>query len=120
MISSITPADAVGYVDLAFKLLEIISIVGGIALGLREMGKASAKTDSSLKQQNDTLERQSKAMSGMQEDIKALNKIVTEVALQNQRVDMMAKQMDRLEHRIDELRHGDGWIKGPKGIDKEY
>jgi hypothetical protein len=35
----------------------------------------------------------------------------------------LARQEERvsaLDRRVDELRHGIGWVTGPKGIDREY
>ena len=106
------------YVDLIFKILEICSIIVGVALALRQLGKTSAQADANSTKVKETLEQQSKTMSALQEDIKALNKVVTLVAVQNQRQDASEKRIDRLEQTIDELRRGNGWIGGPKGIDK--
>jgi septal ring factor EnvC (AmiA/AmiB activator) len=108
------------YVDLIFKILEICSIIVGVGLALRQLGKTSAQADANSTKVKETLEQQSKTMSALQEDIKALNKVVTLVAVQNQRQDASEKRIDRLEQTIDELRRGNGWIGGPKGIDKEY
>lgn len=44
-------------------------------------------------------------------DLKILNKLVTDIALQNQRLDAQAERLNRLDSRIDELRHGKGFIK---------
>ena len=56
----------------------------------------------------------------LKEDIKALNKVITEVAVQTQRLDQMAERMNRQDRMIDELRRGIGFIKGREGVDKEY
>ncbi len=44
-------------------------------------------------------------------DLKILNKVITDIALQNQRIDNQAERLNRLDSRIDELRHGKGYIQ---------
>jgi hypothetical protein len=45
-------------------------------------------------------------------DLKILNKIVTDIALQNQRLDSQGERLNRLDNRLDELSHGKGFIQG--------
>jgi hypothetical protein len=44
-------------------------------------------------------------------DIKELSKVVTTVAVQNQRIDNFGERLNIIERRYDELRHGEGLIK---------
>lgn len=43
-------------------------------------------------------------------DLKILNKVITDVALQNQRLDNQGDRLNRIDIRMDELRHGRGYI----------
>jgi hypothetical protein len=42
-----------------------------------------------------------------------LSKLITEVALQGQRLDMQDKRLDTLDRRYEELRHGEGFTFAP-------
>ena len=57
------------------------------------------------------------AMSGdlvdMKQEIKKVGEILIKMAVTDQRV-------ANLEKDVRELRHGDGFIRGARGIDKEY
>jgi TolA-binding protein len=110
--------------EIGFKVAEIGSIlVGGIML-IRKLGHDSAKLEGKLDSQSarveDTLRQQNVVVGELKDDIKALNKVVTEVAVQTQRLDQMAERMNRQDRMIDELRHGMGFVRGLKGVDKEY
>jgi hypothetical protein len=52
--------------------------------------------------------------------MKVVNTLLTDVAVQKQRLDTMDARMDTLDRRYDELRHGDGFVRGARGIDREY
>jgi DNA repair ATPase RecN len=101
--TKMTSGEVTDYLDLLFKVGEIGSIVVGVGLALRQMGKASAKTEAILQAQNE-------AMGELKEDIKVLNKVVTEVALQSQRLDQITERINTLDRRQDEMRHGKGFI----------
>jgi hypothetical protein len=101
------------WLDILFKIGEIGSIVVGGGLALKHLGQTSAKTAATLEAQNTT-------MRELKEDIKALNEVVTTVAVQSQRLDQFSERMNTLDRHIDELRRGEGYIRGPRGVDKEY
>lgn len=44
-------------------------------------------------------------------DLKILNKLVTDIALQNQRLDNQGERLNRLENHLDEMRHGKGFVE---------
>lgn len=56
-------------------------------------------------------------VSDIREDLKALNKVVMDVALSNQRQDNFEKRTDdrfkHMEDDIRELKHGKGFVKDP-------
>jgi hypothetical protein len=45
-------------------------------------------------------------------DLKILNRLVTDLALQSQRLDNQAERISRIERQYDELSHGKGFING--------
>jgi len=46
-------------------------------------------------------------------DIKKLNEVITKQAVQDQRI-------LNIEQDLRELKHGEGFIRGPRGIDREF
>jgi len=53
------------------------------------------------------------SINSLQKEIKKISEVLINQADQNRRI-------IHLEEDVRELRHGDGWITGPKGIDREY
>ncbi len=49
----------------------------------------------------------------MQKEIIKIGDVLTQLAVTKNR-------LDNIETDIRELRHGDGFVKGPRGIDREY
>ena len=83
-------------IDTAFKVIEIISILGGGGLVAFRLGKNSQVVREAMRQQ-------ATEIAALKDEIKELSKLVTEVAVQSKRLDM-------LEQRYDELRHGEGFV----------
>ena len=82
--------------DNIFKIIEIISLVGGGGFVVWRVGRVGGRIETSN-------ELQSLRLAALEVDIKALNKVITEVAVQNNRIDM-------LEKRYEEIRHGEGFV----------
>ncbi len=83
-------------IDTAFKLIEIASILGGGGLVSFRLGRNSQVVREAMRQQ-------AAEIAMLKDEIKELSKLVTEVAVQSSRLDM-------LEKRYDELRHGEGFV----------
>jgi hypothetical protein len=83
-------------IDTAFKLIEIVSIVGGGGLVAFRLGKNSQVVREAMRQQ-------AAEIAALKDEIKELSKLVTEVAVQSKRLDI-------LEQRYEELRHGEGFV----------
>lgn len=82
--------------DTTVKLVEIASIlIGGgmVAGGIRANSRAV----------KEAMALQEKRLEALENDVKALNRVITEVAVQNSRIHF-------LEQRVEELRHGDGIV----------
>jgi hypothetical protein len=83
-------------IDTAFKLIEIASILGGGGLVAFRLGRNSQVVREAMRQQ-------AAEIAMLKDEIKELSKLVTEVAVQSKRLDI-------LERRYDELRHGEGFV----------
>lgn len=82
--------------DTALKLAEIVSILGGGSLVAFRLGKSSQVVKEAMRQQ-------AAEIAMLKDEIKELSKLVTEVAVQSKRLDI-------LEQRYEELRHGEGFV----------
>ena len=83
-------------IDTAFKLIEIVSMLGGGGLVAFRLGKNSQVVREAMRQQ-------ATEIAALKDEIKELSKLVTEVAVQSKRLDI-------LEQRYEELRHGEGFV----------
>jgi hypothetical protein len=82
--------------DTIFKLVEIVSILGGGGLVAFRLGKNSQAVREAMRQQ-------ATEITLLREEVKELSKLVTEVAV-------ASKRLDILEQRYEELRHGEGFV----------
>ena len=88
------------------NIIEIISIIGGgitVFVTLRNT-VANIKTE----------------VSGMQIEIKKLGEILIAQANIRGEIKVIEARMLSAEQDIRELRHGDGFVRGSRGIDREY
>ncbi len=83
-------------VDTAFKLVEIVSILAGGGMVAFRLGKNSQVVREAMRQQ-------ASEIAALKDEIKELSKLVTEVAVQSKRLDI-------LEQRYEELRHAEGFV----------
>lgn len=68
----------------------------------------------------ESIERMQEEIREMKEVAKAMSKVVTNMAVQNTRLDTAAERLNTMDKKIEDLRRGDGYIRGPKGIDRLY
>jgi hypothetical protein len=59
-------------------------------------------------------------ITGMEEELKALTKVIIEQAVQSTRIDNLTSQITVLQREVSDLRRGNGWVTGRKGLDGEY
>jgi hypothetical protein len=57
---------------------------------------------------------------GMEEELKQLAKVITEKAVQSTRIDNLVSQVTMLQRNVEDLRRGNGFVRGQRGIDHEY
>lgn len=95
------------------NIIEIGSIVGGGILVLWTL-KADVNT---LKTGAKTLKDD---LAAMQSEIKKLGDILVNLADIRGEIRVLGTRITSAEQDIRELRHGDGFVKGPRGIEREY
>jgi TolA-binding protein len=59
-------------------------------------------------------------MVEMKEEMKKLAQVITVQAVQTERIQHLAEQLSSLQREVGDLRRGNGWIQGVRGVDKEY
>lgn len=66
---------------------------------------------------NKALEKQ---MNSMEEELKSLAVVITTQAVQSNRLDNMEVHIASLDRRVEDLRRGNGFVQGHRGVDGEY
>ena len=79
-------------VDVALKIAEIVSIIAGGGVVAYRLGRTTERMEQSLVLQREQIE-------ALQGDVKELSKLMVEVALQKQRLDMHAAQIEELSEQ---------------------
>lgn len=82
--------------EAVLRIAEIVSILGGGGLVAFRLGRVTSRVEQAISGQGDQI----KAMQG---ELKEFGKLMTTVALQGQRLDL-------LDARYEELRHGEGYV----------
>jgi hypothetical protein len=95
------------------NIIEIGSIVGGGILVLWTL-KADVGT---LKVGAETLKAD---LESMQAEIKKLGEILINLADIRGEIRVLGTRITANEQDIRELRHGNGFVTGPRGVDREY
>jgi hypothetical protein len=104
---------AIDYTITIGNIIEIASIVGGGILVLWTL-KADVNA---LKTGSETLKID---FNQMQAEIKKLGDILVNLADIRGEIRVHDTRITSAEQDIRELRHGDGFVKGSRGIDREY
>ena len=81
---------------IALQFVQLIAIVAGGGMVSFRIGRATSRMETMV-------EQQAKEITGLKDEIKKLGEILTQLALADQRMNMMQQQ-------IDELRHGEGMV----------
>ena len=61
-----------------------------------------------------------KEVKEMKEKLEKLAEVITTQAVQSNRLDNMESHLASMDKRLEDLRRGDGWVHGRRGIDGEY
>jgi len=82
--------------DNALRILEIVSILGGGGMVAFRLGRTTATMQGAVEVQNS-------AIDDLKVEVRKLSDVLTKLAVQEQRLNMLDKH-------IDELRHGEGYV----------
>ncbi len=83
----------------------IIFLLGGYAMVLRNDWSNKALKDE---------------VKGMQEEIQKLSQVVVQMAVQTVRIDNLTQHFSVLQRTVEDLRRGNGFVRGRTGVDGEY
>jgi hypothetical protein len=56
----------------------------------------------------------------MQKEIKKLGEVLIGMARFDEKLSNLDRRVTVHDKKIDEIQHGDGFIRGPRGVDREY
>jgi ABC-type bacteriocin/lantibiotic exporter with double-glycine peptidase domain len=59
-------------------------------------------------------------VDGMQIEIKKLGEILVNMARQDEKLMSLERRVTSHDRKLDELSHGEGFVRGRAGIDREY
>ena len=83
----------------------ILYLLGGYAMVIRnDMGSKALK----------------EKIDGMQKELQKLAEVVTMQAVQTSRLDNLTSQLTSVERRVEDLRRGNGYVRGRAAVDGEY
>lgn len=94
----------------------VVLLVGGLVtlITLRNT-VATIKTDmETTKKEND------KRFDGIQNELRKMGDILIGMARFDEKLANLDKRVTVHDNKIDELQHGDGFVRGARGIDREY
>jgi hypothetical protein len=94
------PAD----LDLSIKVVELVGFLGSAALILFRMGRITERFEMIGK-------HQAAEITELKLGVEKLSLLMTEVALQKQRLDTMDRRQETLDKRYEDLRRGVGKIE---------
>jgi len=60
------------------------------------------------------------SISSLQAEIKKIGDVLINQADQNRRIIHLEEDVRDIRHDVSEIRHGDSFVQGPRGIDREY
>jgi hypothetical protein len=94
------------YITVAGILLQtVLYLLGGYAVIIR-----NGEGNRVLREQ----------IQGIQIELKSLAHVVTQMAVQDERLNNQGHRLNEMDKRIEALRRGDGFIAGSRGVEKEY
>jgi hypothetical protein len=102
-----------GSLDLILKVGEIVTITGSVGVGLFTIGRSTSRMETLIKTQAEDI-------VGVQAELKKLTDVITMQAVQTTRIDNLSSLLASVEKRVEDLRHGNGYVTGRRTVDGEY
>lgn len=97
--------ESVDMLGLLFQAVELLGMFGGGAIILIKMGRMMGTFET-------IGNTQAREISELKEDIKSVNNVITQVAVQKAEIASLDQRVGLLMTWYDELRHGHGYVKG--------
>jgi len=88
------------------SIIQVLAIAGGGMLVLVSM--------------RNTVSVLQRDVASIQVEIKKMGDILTKMAVAETRLDDTDMRLTNVERDLRDLRHGQGFVRGPAGIDREY
>lgn len=95
---------------------DILTIVGMLAMAasfVYRRGRGESTLESTVLAAMEQIE-------GMKRQLEGLAEVVTAQAVQNNRIDNLAEQVSSIDRRVEDMRRGNGYIRGRTALDGEY
>jgi hypothetical protein len=85
------------------KLAEVASILGGGVVVAFRLGRTTQRFETAVSMQG-------RQINMLQADVRELNKLMTEVAVQATELNSIRARIDLMDKRYEEMRHGEGYV----------
>lgn len=87
----------------------LIFLLGGFAFYIR--------SDATQKNNADSLRAD---VNAMKEELRKLTEVIITQAIQTTRIENLAELVTMLQRNVEDLRRGNGFVRGDRGIDREF
>lgn len=105
-----------GNFDWGFKFGDLLVVLGLLVTA----GSFLFRRGGDLQKLEMAVDRALSEITGLKQEMSKMGEILTQVAVQNERMENMGKRMNIIDRRYDELRRGQGWIQERTSVDGEY
>jgi hypothetical protein len=92
------------------QIIQIASIIGGGGFVIFKIGRQTGKIQLAIELQAQASKQQGEEISELKAEMKQFSALLTTVAVQGSRLDNIEGRINTLDHRYEELRHGEGYV----------
>lgn len=104
------PAEAAWSMSEIFQMVQTVAILLGIPVIAFRLGRGAEAIKASIKLQGDTVKALTEEVRELKNEQKEFRGVLTQVAVQNTRLDNHGTQITQLAKTVDDLRRGEGFI----------
>lgn len=97
-------------INTVLYVAQILAIVGGGAVFLFRTGKSVAAMEQAVNALRDVVINQGNEIKELRSEMKQFGTVLTQMAVQKERLDMIASRLSLLDSRVEEMRHGEGFV----------
>ncbi len=92
------------------QALEIASIICAAILFIFKSGRSTESLGQAVTALRDVVLGQGSEIKELRSEMKQFGAILTQMAVQKERIDMLLERVQLLDDRYEELRHGEGFV----------